>query len=86
MAELQAEGVVSKTVVLHANRYLNDLIKQDHRRVKQRERPMLRFKVFETAVVTLRGIELMQEIRKGQFELVGIWPGAVGAWETVLAA
>ena len=34
------------------------LVEQDHRRIKQRIRPMLGFKRFETAAVTIRGIEL----------------------------
>jgi len=36
---------------------LNNLIAQDHRRIKQRIRPMLGFKGFETAAVTIRGIK-----------------------------
>ena len=71
---------------MRTSRYLNNLVEQDHRRVKQRVRPMLGFKRFATAEVTLTGIELMQKIRKGQFELSGIGRGAVAAWETVLAA
>jgi hypothetical protein len=34
---------------------LNNVVEQDHRRIKQRIRPMLGFKRFETAAVTIRG-------------------------------
>ena len=47
---------------------------------------MLGFGSFPPAGVTLGGIELMQTMRKGQFEHSGIGPGAVAAWDTVLAA
>jgi len=41
---------------------------QDHRRVKQRIRPMLGFKRFNYAVVTISAIELAEKIKKGQFK------------------
>jgi transposase-like protein len=37
------------------------------RRIKQRIRPMLGFKRFETAAVTIRGVELAEKIKKEQF-------------------
>ena len=48
---------------------LNNVIEQDHRRIKQRVRPMLGFNQFETAAVTIRGIELAEKIKKQQFNL-----------------
>jgi transposase-like protein len=47
---------------------LNNLIEQDHRGVKQRVRPMLGFKRFDNAAVTIGGIELAEKIKKGQFK------------------
>jgi transposase-like protein len=47
---------------------LNNLIEQDHRRVKQRIRPMLGLKRFDNAAATISGIELAGKIRKGQFK------------------
>ena len=44
-------------------------IEQDHRRVKQCVRPMLGFKGLAHAIVTLTGIELVQQIKKGQFDV-----------------
>jgi transposase-like protein len=48
---------------------LNNLIEQDHRRVKQRIPPMLGFKRFDHAAITLSGIELAEKIKKGQFKI-----------------
>jgi putative transposase len=39
---------------------------QDHRAIKRLVRPMLGFKSFGSAAVTLAGIELMHMIRKGE--------------------
>jgi putative transposase len=46
--------------------YLSSRIEQDHRAVKRRVRPMLRFKSTDSARVILKGIELVHMIRKGQ--------------------
>ena len=64
-------------------------VEQDHRRIKQRIRPMLGFKRFETAAVTIRGIELAEKIKKNQFNLRLLTkkPVTVRAlWAEVLAA
>ena len=89
VAELKAEGVLPFGVEVRTSRYLNNLIEQDHRRVKQRYYPMLGFKSFANAAVTLSGIELAQKIRKGQYDISSI--SQVGAlvpqvWEAVLAS
>ena len=47
-------------------KYLNNIIKQDHRFVKRVTKPMLGFKSFRAASAVLAGIELMHMIRKGQ--------------------
>jgi putative transposase len=47
-------------------KYLNNLVEQDHRAIKRIVRPMLGFKTFGSARRTLRGIELMHMIKKGQ--------------------
>ena len=54
---------------LRSSKYLNNLIEQDHRGVKQKIATMLGFKGFATAAITIAGIELMHRIRKGQFGL-----------------
>jgi transposase-like protein len=68
---------------------LNNVVEQDHRRIKQRIRPMLGFKRFETAAVTIRGIELAEKIKKQQFNLKPLTGKATTApemWAAVLAA
>src|SRR6204780_362833 len=67
--ELKAEGWLPSDTKLRSSKYLNNLIEQDHRGVKQRIAVMLGFKGFATAAITIAGIELMHRIRKGQFGL-----------------
>jgi transposase-like protein len=45
---------------VRSSKYLNNGIEQDHRHVKHRIRPMLGFKRFDTATVTIRGSNLKQ--------------------------
>ena len=69
-------------------KYLNNVIEQDHRRIKQLVRPMLGFKRFETAAVMIRGIELAEKIKKHQFNLRPLTGKATTApemWARVLA-
>jgi transposase-like protein len=47
--------------------FLNNLIEQDHRGIKSRTGPMLGFKRFDYAAITIAGIELLRRIHKGQF-------------------
>jgi putative transposase len=49
-------------------KYLNNIIEQDHRRIKRLTRPMLGFKNFHAAQQTLAGIEVMVMIKKGQMK------------------
>ena len=51
--------------------YLNNIVEQDHRAIKRQTRPILGFKSFWSAAVTLVGIELMHMIRKGQLSTTG---------------
>ena len=77
------------TLLVRTNRYLNNVIEQDHRRVKQRVRPMLGFKHFGHASITITGIELVHQIKKGQFDVTALGSPAMRTpqvWEAVLAA
>ena len=47
-------------------KYLNNIIEQDHRFIKKRTRPMLGFKSFNSAKITITGIENIRIIQKGQ--------------------
>ena len=67
--ELKAEGSLPTHTKLRSSKYLNNLIEQDHRTVKQRIAVMLGLKQFRNAAITIAGIELMHRIRKGQFGL-----------------
>ena len=89
VAELKAGGVLPAQTLVRTSKYLNNLIEQDHRKVKQRYYPMLGFKRFGNAKVTLSGIELANKIKKGQFDTLEITgPGAMilQVWEAVLVA
>jgi putative transposase len=55
-------------IVIRKRKYLNNIVEQDHRAVKRLTRPMLGFKAFHTARLTLVGIELMHMIKKKQLE------------------
>lgn len=48
------------------NKYLNNIIEQDHRFIKKRTKPMLGFKSFQSAKITIAGIENIRMIQKGQ--------------------
>ena len=69
MAALQEEGVLPTDLTVRTNKYLNNVIEQGHRRVKQRVRPMLGFKRFDHAAIAITGIELVHQIQKNQFDL-----------------
>ena len=67
--------------------YLNNIVEQDHRRVKFRMQPMLGFKKFFNARRVLMGIELVQKIIKGQFRIPPHFGGNLGSiWRTALAS
>jgi transposase-like protein len=87
--EMPAEDMIWKDTKLRSSKYLNNMIEQDHRSVKSRIVPMLGFKTFKRAAVTIAGFELLHRISKGQFDLgrLGV-PGqaAPAIWTAVLAA
>jgi hypothetical protein len=58
-----------QAVEVRARRYLNNVVEQDHRAIKQRCAPMLGLKGFRSAAITLAGIELAHRIRKRQYSL-----------------
>ena len=71
------------------SKYLNNLIEQDYRSVKQRIAVMIGFKKFTNAAITIAGIELMHRIRKGQFALARLGVQGQAAptiWNAVLIA
>jgi transposase-like protein len=69
--------------------YLNNIVEQDHRRVKRRVNPMLGFKSFDNARIVLAGIEFAQKIRKQQYDLRhlgGVHASYARMWHRAMAA
>ena len=89
VTELKSARAMPQHVGIRSSKYLNNVVEQDHRRIKQRIRPMLGFKRFETAAITISGIELAEKIRKHQFKtgkLAGRPKTAPEIWAAILAA
>jgi transposase-like protein len=66
MNELKEDKTLKAEIELRQSKYLNNIIEQDHRNVKRIVKPMMGFQSFNTARKTLRGIEAMNMICKGQ--------------------
>lgn len=66
MDELQEDKTLKAETELRQSKYLNNVIEQDHRNIKRIVKPMIGFQSFNTARRTLRGIEAMAMMRKGQ--------------------
>jgi len=89
VTDLKNTGELPNRVIVRTSKYLNNTVEQDHRRVKQRLRPMLGLKSFRTAARVISGIELAEKIKKGQFKI-----GKLGGrsatmpeiWQAALAA
>jgi transposase-like protein len=89
VADLKDSGELPKRVRVRTSKYLNNRIEQDHRRIKQRLRPMLGLKSFRTAAVVIGGIELAEKIKKEQFKIGKLGGHAVtmpDLWRAALAA
>jgi transposase-like protein len=89
VADLKDSGELPKRVQVRTSKYLNNRIEQDHRRIKQRLRPMLGLKSFQTAAVVIGGIELAEKIKKEQFKmgkLGGPTASMPDLWRAALAA
>ncbi len=54
------------TITICKNKYLNNIVEQDHRGVKRVTRLMLGFKSFDAAQSTLTGTHLMRMTKKKQ--------------------
>jgi IS6 family transposase len=71
IAEMKQDAELWRFSRLRQVRFLNNIVEQDHRRVKRLTRPGLGFGGFWTARRTLAGFEAMAMIRKGQVQNVG---------------
>jgi len=56
----------NQKITISQIKFLNNIIEQDHRFIKKRTKPMLGFKSFHSAKVTISGIENIRMIQKGQ--------------------
>jgi transposase-like protein len=71
VAEMKRDGELWRRSRLRQCKYLNNIVEQDHRRIKRLVRPGLGFGGFRTARRTLAGFEAMAMIRKGQIRNIG---------------
>ena len=65
---LKGEANLPEDTELRPVKYLNNIVEQDHRRVKRLVKPGLSFGSFNSARRTLNGYEAMAMIRKGQIQ------------------
>lgn len=75
--DLKADEQLTKTTELRQVKYLNNVVEQDHRFIKRLTKPGLGFGSFNSARGTLRGMEVMNMLRKGQVQ--GVEKGDVRA-------
>jgi transposase, IS6 family len=71
VAEMKRDGELWRFSRLRQVKYLNNIVEQDHRRIKRLVRLGLGFGSLRTARRTLAGYEAMAMIRKGQVRNVG---------------
>jgi transposase-like protein len=71
IAEMKEDAELWRFSRLRQVRFLNNIVEQDHRRVKRLTRAGLGFGGFWTARRTLAGFEVMAMIRKGQVQDIG---------------
>jgi transposase, IS6 family len=66
--ELKSEKTLEEKSEIKQVKYLNNLLEQDRRGVKRITNAALGYQSFHTACRTIRGIEIMRMICKGQVE------------------
>jgi transposase-like protein len=64
--DLKADEQLLETTELRQSKYLNNRVEQDHRFIKRLTKPGMGFGSFNSARRTLRGMEAMNMLRKGQ--------------------
>jgi len=74
-AALQEDKMLPQSTELRQNKYLNNVIEQDHRFLQRLIKPGMGFKSFNTARRTIKGYEAMHLLRKGQ--VIGVPKGDV---------
>ncbi|KAA5608676.1 IS6 family transposase [Rhodovastum atsumiense] len=66
VTEMKSDAELWRRTRLRQCKYLNNIVEQDHRRIKRLTEPGLGFGSFRTARRTLAGYEAMAMMRKGQ--------------------
>ena len=66
IGKLKNDKILPKNVGIRQIKYSNNIIEQDHKSIKRIVNPMLGFQSFRSANQTLKGIEAMNMIKKGQ--------------------
>ncbi|MFM0266017.1 IS6 family transposase [Paraburkholderia sediminicola] len=86
LAALEALNAGRATPIrIRQNKYLNNLVEQDHRAIKRIIKPMMGFKNFRCARIILSGIETMHMIRKGQLKDGGVARTAATQFYSLMA-
>jgi transposase-like protein len=75
IAGLRKDGVIPEELEHRQVKYLNNRLESDHGKLKRLIRPTLGFQSMRTARATIKGFEVMQMFKKGQFRM---WIEAVG--------
>ncbi len=63
---MKKSGELWRFTKLRQVKYLNNIVEQDHRRIKRLVRPGLGFKSLHSARQTIAGYEILAMVRKGQ--------------------
>ena len=66
IADLKAECKLPEETLHRQVKYLNNVIEADHGKLKQLIKPVRGFKSVKTAYATIKGLEVMHALRKGQ--------------------
>ena len=75
LAGIEAFNKMYKTgIIPRQNKYMHNIVEQDHRRIKRITRPMMGFKSFRSAQNTIAGIELIAQLKKKQFKAASHLP------------
>ncbi len=67
--KLKQKGEIKVDLEHRQQKYLNNIIKQDHRRIKRIVMPMMGFKSLNTAKRTIKDIEAMAMMTKQQCDM-----------------
>ena len=69
LSRLKREGKCPESLKHQQIKYKNNVIECDHGKLKRIIKPMLGFKSMKTAYASIKGIEVMRALRKGQASL-----------------